>query len=484
MNFCEFCGARLGSGPYCGNCGRAVSGAQSEPVVADASVTQPVDDPDATRVHEARSEGDATRLHEQSLVDEAVPASRHPFGDIGVADYVRDAVALVLLIASLSMPWDATGEAADRLHVVLVTLLAMASLTLPYLRRAGVLPDGWGNAEVRVARVLANVPYFVVVALTIIIDIAANGPVAGGVGVGVGIGLAGAVLAAQARAADHDGHGQGRLWQTIAIGIAGVVVALTIVRLVVVLVRLGDTPSPDWGGVAMALLEPLIFLAVLLLPVVGVLARRSSARNVLVAVGVIGLVMAFWRMSDGSPLPTVLSMRDGGPMELLWLAVAAAISAAGVSRLMAPEPQLQTWVGTAVRGLGLAAVLSGGAALFWIAVVTAFDVARGTSITVLILLLLAVVTAVVGQSAVRNNARQGRAVAIAASAMLILLATVDLAVETAGTIGLFAVSALVISGLIVMAGLVVLALTAPKPVRDELGPLGVGDGPFGSQPRT
>jgi hypothetical protein len=471
MNFCQFCGARLGSGPYCGNCGRAVSGADPEPVVADVSATQPVDDPDATRVQE------------RPLAEEAVPASRHPFGDIGVADYVRDAVALVLLIASLSMPWDAAGEAADRLHVVLVTLVAMASLTLPYLRRAGVLPDGWGNAEVRVARALANVPYFVVVALTIVIDIAADGPVSGGVGVGVGIGLAGAVLAAQAREADHDdGHGQGQLWRTVAIGIAAVVAALTVVRVVVVLVRLGDTPSPDWGAVTLALLEPLVFFVVLLLAVAGVMARRASARNVLVAVGVIGLVMGFWRMSDGSPLPDVLSIRDGGPMELFWLSVAAAITAAGVSRLMAPEPVTPMWVGTAARGLSLAAVLSGTAALFWIVVVTIVEESRGTTITVLILTLLAVVTAVVGQSSVRNSPRQGRPVALAAAGMLILLAIVDLAVETAGTVGLFAVSALVISGLIVLPGLVLLALTAPKPVRDELGPVAFGDMSFGSQP--
>lgn len=448
-------------GPYCGNCGRPVSGAESQPVVADVSGARPVDDPDATRVHDRPyDDSDATRV-QRPLADAAVPKSRHPFGDIAAADYVRDAVALVLLIASLSMQWDATGEAADRLHVVLVTLLAMASLTLPYLRRAGVLPDGWGNVEVRVARALANVPYVAVVALTIVIDIAADGPT-GGVGVGLGFGLAGAVLAAQPREADwDDGVGQGQLWRAIGIGIAGVVVALTVIRLVVVLVRLGDTASPDWGEATLALLVPLIFLAVLLLPVAGVIARRMSGLNLVLAVGVIGLIMGFWRMSDGSPLTDVLSIREGGPMELLWLPVAAAISAAGVSRLMSPEPRLQTWVSTAVRSLGLAAVLSGGAALFWIVVVTTIEDARSTTITVLILMLLAVITAVVGQSSVRNNPRQGRAVALAAAAMLILLATVDLAVETAGTIGLFSVSALVISGLIVLAGLVVLALTAP-----------------------
>jgi hypothetical protein len=209
MNFCQNCGARLGEGKFCGNCGHPIPPAQratSTPVIEDA--TRPV-----------------SAAPDETMVDApaASPPSRHPFGDISPLDYVRDVLALVLLIASFSMPWDAEGTAADRIHVVLVTLLAMASLTLPYLKRAGVLPGGWGNSEVRVARVLANAPYFVVVALTIVIDIAADGGASGGIGVGVGFGLAGAVLAAQARHADEaDDPGHGQAWRLAAVGIAAV----------------------------------------------------------------------------------------------------------------------------------------------------------------------------------------------------------------------------------------------------------------------
>lgn len=470
MKFCQYCGARLGEGPYCGNCGRAVAAAATQPVVTDASATQPV------------PEGDHTRVQDQPVADAAVPPSRHPFGDIRPADYVRDIVALVVLIASLSMPWDAAGAAADRLHVVLVTLLSMASLALPYLRRAGVLPDGWGNAEVRVARALANVPYFVVVVLTIVIDIAAEGPDTGGVGVGVGFGLAGAVLAAQARAADHDADRDlGELWRMITLGLAAVVAALTVVRLVVVLVRLADAPVADWGAVTMALLEPLIFLAVLAVPVFGLLGRSASARIVLLSVGVTGAVLGLWRMSEGGGLQEVLIIRDVGPMELLWLATAAAASAAGVAGRMAPVSGYELWTGAATRALGLATVLAGLSALFWVVVVTSFEEGRGTTITVLLLLLLALIASVVGRSSVRANPRQGRPVALAVAAVLTLIVIVDLAVQTAGQFGLLTISALTMTGLVVLAALVVFALTAPKSVRDELGPVDFGDASLGGQ---
>jgi hypothetical protein len=434
--------------------------------------------------------GDATRpvspAADETLVDApaAGPPSRHPFGDISALDYVRDVLALVLLIASFSMPWDAEGMAADRIHVVLVTLLAMASLTLPYLRRAGVLPGGWGNSEVRVARVLANAPYFVVVVLTIVIDIAADGGASAGIGVGVGFGLAGAVLAAQARHADEaDDPGHGQAWRLAAVGIAAVAVALTIVRIVVVLTDLGGTDS-DWGTVALALIEPVIFIAVLLLPVAALLAGRSPARDVLIALGVVAAVMGLWRMSEGSGLAEVLRIRDDGPAELLWLAIAAAVLAAGVARLLSPLPASSHWIETATQALGLSAILAGLTALYWVVVVTSVEEGRGTSITVLVLLLVAVVASIVGRSAVRKNPRDGRPVALAAAGVLVLIAIIDLAVETAGPHGLTQLSALIVSSLFVLPALVGVALTAPRAVRDELGPVELGGATFGGQPRS
>ncbi|HSI92040.1 MAG TPA: hypothetical protein VK925_00990, partial [Jiangellaceae bacterium] len=298
----------------------------------------------------------------------------------------------------------------------------------------------------------------------------------------VGFGLAGAVLAAQARTADQDaGRDFGELWRMITLGLAAVVAALTVVRLVVVLVRLADAPVADWGAVTMALLEPLIFLAVLAVPVFGLLGRSASARIVLLSVGVTGAVLGLWRMSEGSGLQEVLIIRDVGPMELLWLATAAAASAAGVAGRMAPVSGYELWTDAATRALGLATVLAGLSALFWVVVVTSFEEGRGTTITVLLLLLLALIASVVGRSSVRANPRQGRPVALAVAAVLTLIVIVDLAVQTAGQFGLLTISALTMIGLVVLAALVVFALTAPKSVRDELGPVDFGDASLGGQ---
>lgn len=526
MRFCQSCNAPLAEdAKYCGNCGRPVSAAdgpggadspddthvlrspdaEETQVVSglDAEETRVTGGPDAEETRAAggpdaeetrvvwRVEDEAPSGAERAETGDgeapaSVPPSRHPFADIRPGDYVRDVLALVLLIATFSMPWDSAGAAADRIHVVLVTLLTMASLTLPYLKRAGVLPESWSNAEVRVARTLANTPYFVVVALTIVVDIAAEGAGSGGVGVGVGFGLAGAVLAAQARAADQDGEpAQGYAWRMVASGLVAVVIALTAVRLVVILAGLGDPgPTPEWDTVALSLLEPLIFLAVLLVPAVGLLRAQATARNLLVALGLVAVVMGYWRMSEGGlGMPEVLSMRDGGPAELLWLPAAAAVSAAGVSSQLTPVSSYRLWMDTALRSLGLAGVLAGLSAVFWVVVVASVDFGRGTTITVLVLVLLALVTALVGRSSLRGDPGQGRPVALAAAAVLVLIAIIDLAVETAGPVGLFGVSALVVSALFVLAAVIVLALTVPRAVRDALGPLELGSATFGDRSR-
>src|SRR5918996_3743395 len=133
MKFCQNCGARVGEGKFCGNCGHPIPAGQqatSSPVIEDA--TRPIPE-----------QADETLVDAPTAA--AAPPSRHPFGDISTFDYIRDVLAVVLLLVSFSMPWDANGTAADRIHVVLVTLLAMASLTLPYLRRAGGPSAQWGD---------------------------------------------------------------------------------------------------------------------------------------------------------------------------------------------------------------------------------------------------------------------------------------------------------------------------------------------------
>ena len=70
-------------------------------------------------------------------------------------DYVRDGLAAFALILSLFTVWSAGGErsgqftgnlAAENLAVLVVTLVSIASLSIPYLWRAGIFgPRGGGR---------------------------------------------------------------------------------------------------------------------------------------------------------------------------------------------------------------------------------------------------------------------------------------------------------------------------------------------------
>ena len=82
-----------------------------------------------------------------------------PFANIAAADYVRDAIAALALLVSLALPWNLLDRSADRVEVVLAVALSLASLTLPYLARFGVLPVTWtrpitasGSPAIRRAR--------------------------------------------------------------------------------------------------------------------------------------------------------------------------------------------------------------------------------------------------------------------------------------------------------------------------------------------
>lgn len=464
MNYCQYCGARLGDGPYCGHCGRPVPQEEDTRTV-----------PVAAGAEEAGGASGGAASQAGTGAGTAEPAAEptrpaNPFADIGFGDYLRDIAALVLLIATFSMPWDATETAADKIHVVLATLLAMAALTLPYLKRGQVLPARIENAELRIARGLAVVPYLVVVAVTVLLDIASESADAGGVGVGVAFGLAGVLLAAQSRNCELDeGPAQAQVWRLITVGLGVLVAALTVVRLIFILSDVGA--DPEWTAVAASLLEPLIFLAVLAVPVVGLLRRDAVSQVLTVVLGAVALVLAFWRLSEASELPEVLSMRTNGPGELFWLAVAAGAVAAGISTALHPVPSSQLWLGVAVGSLGIAALVTGLAAVFWVLVIVGVDTGRGTTITLLVLTLLAFVTALVGRNSLRAGPAQGRVVALAAAGLLVVLAIIELAVEAAGPLERSATSALVVTTLFVLAAVVVLALTVPRAVRDDLGPV-------------
>ncbi|MEO7373423.1 MAG: zinc ribbon domain-containing protein, partial [Terrimesophilobacter sp.] len=199
MSYCISCGSPLQPGAkFCSTCGTAVAAGDNQ--------------------RAARAGAPIMR---------AVP----------VVDYVRDGLAAFALIISLFMVWHAGGvgtgrfagdPAATHLDVVVITLLSLASLSIPYLWRAGVFGPSWGYAKTQDARLIANAPYFLLVVVYLVIEIVAHP----GLGPALAFGLAGAVLAAQPRSSElADGDVvRDRRWIVAVLAIAGLVVVLTLIQ--------------------------------------------------------------------------------------------------------------------------------------------------------------------------------------------------------------------------------------------------------------
>lgn len=122
------------------------------------------------------------------------------------ADRGRDALAVVALLVSLALDWNADGIAVLRVDVAVVTLMSFVSLGLPAASRRGLFGSGWTPAKLRLTKMLIGVPYIVLVAVYLGWDVVSRWTEwdygSTGLGPAVWIGLAGAVLAAQPRQSD------------------------------------------------------------------------------------------------------------------------------------------------------------------------------------------------------------------------------------------------------------------------------------------
>lgn len=398
-------------------------------------------------------------------------AAGNPFSDLRAGDLVRDAVAVTLLLLSFGMPWDFYDTSTGRLYVVFATLLSIASVALPYLRRGGILPASWTDRTVRVSRLVANVPYAVVVVVTLVLGYVGSGGPGGGDGIGIGVafGLAGAVLAAQPRTSERSSEtGDAELWRLTVGVLAALIAVLTVVSLVFVLV---DSEGADWADIAYIVLYMLFFAVVALIPASRLLRGGGPARDVLVVLGAVGLLAGFWLLGAESG-SGVWSLRYSGPVIAFWPALAAAASAASLPSVLSSEAGSRRWITLALRLFRLAVVATGFAALLAAVAIARDETGRGTEITLLVVLLLALVAALVGRNALAADARTGRPTALVAAGAFVIVGIVYAAVAANADTGFDTLAAVVVSILFVFAGGIVYALLGPAQVREDLGPVG------------
>lgn len=429
MKYCPNCGAESTGTPYCGNCGHRIA------------------EPTGVGARSGATENDSgyTLLR------------ANPFTDIQIGDYVRDLVALVLLLISFGMPWDLVDTTTGKIYVILATLISIMSLALPYLHRAGVFPASWGNRQVRQARLLANAPYGVVVVVTLVLDYA-GGADAEGVGVGLAFGLAGAILAAQPRSAERAPE-DGALWRAITLGLGGVVGLLTLLTLVQGLID----ATGGWGETTAFILWLALFAALIGLPVVGVARRDGGWRDALIVVGSVGILAGLWQLG-ADLVADAWRVETFGPIALLWPAIGASITAPGVEGFVDAAGGSARWVRATQRVLELTLVAAALSVVIAAVELAAFDANAGAEVTIIVLFLIIAAAALVARGALGRDARQGRQLALVTGGVMAVLGIVLAAV----IVGVGMYDAVTLSAVFVFATAIIAMLTVPIDVRREL----------------
>jgi hypothetical protein len=404
MSYCTNCGSQLQPGAkFCSTCGTPVATAEGNPA--------------------AQSRVPATRT---------VPVT----GAVPVIDYVRDGLAAFALIISLFMVWHAGGAgtgrfagdlAATHLDVVVITLLSLASLSIPYLWRAGVFGPTWGYAKTQDARLVANVPYFLLVVVYLIVEIVAHP----GLGPAMAFGLAGAILAAQPRSSElADGDvARDRRWIVAVLAIAGLVVALTLIQII--------EAATLFDATSMVVIALLALGNAALLSVVafGVVRGADAWRLVGIGIGVVGAVFGLLSLSPQFVLTKMTTTAVFPSFSLVfWMAFGAAAAAPSVARLMTRStPESVSWM-PALRpvldlAIGVNALMSVVSIVAIIRVIAPGEhfldaVSPVPFVLALIFGVVGVVAGIIVRATVQKDPRQGHRLATGYAGLLFVLGLV------------------------------------------------------------
>ena len=394
-----------------------------------------------------------------------------PFAGIPISDFLRDGVALTLLLVSFAMPWNHADVATERIEVILITLLSVFSLSITYLARAGVLPATATVRTVWMLRLIANIPYVVLVIVYLIIDAASGaGYVSGGVGYAAAYGLAGAIIAAQPRQAEvralEPGAPIGERWFHIVIGFGLVSVAAGIASLVLIIVRpgIGYARPIEVFVIVASVLVNLIGVA---LVYAGIVRRSESGRLVAAAIGgiVLGAMLIDLFSRFAISFGGIESLHAVGFGALLYAAVAGLATSPAVRLAMTPVDAAVAWVRAASVLFVVTAALAAYVALLAILALalgglgtgyTGFGI--GTIVTTVAIALVAIV----GRAMLAGTSGN-RLLALGAAGVLLLLGIVHVVITATG-------AQVAILDLVLAFGLPVATLaylTVPAPMREQ-----------------
>ncbi|HYH76693.1 MAG TPA: zinc ribbon domain-containing protein, partial [Arthrobacter sp.] len=486
MSYCTNCGSQLAAGArFCTSCGTPVdpaagaSTAQPEP--AQPGAAQPGSQQHtAPAAQQQQPQHTAPAAQQQQPQQgyahhEHAPAARtstSAFASVPASDYVRDGLAVFLLLISMFMIWTygsftSTGSvAATRIDVILITLVSMFSVAIPYLWRSGVFGVAWGYRRTQQARLAANAPYIVLVLVYLILELVNRQ----GLGPAPAFGLAGAILAAQPRRAELGSAAADaavdKNWSVAVLGFAGLAGILTVIQFIE---RMTLAPSVEWAGTLTTLLLGAASAALLVWTAVGISRGNDVLRLIGIGIGAAGLGMGLLALI---PTVTVVSLVfhafSPGLSIYFWLAFGALAASPSVARFCAGN-QTQGHTGVLARTgmianlaiivLGLVVVVSA-LVLIANAAYGGFGIASNT-VPWVVVIFLAVVGAVggfVAKSALKQHTRQSYVLTAGYAAALFILGLVIVIMAATsymvwnGTLGLLAAFVLPIALMLSMFG--------------------------------
>jgi hypothetical protein len=374
----------------------------------------------------------------------------NPFTGVPGSDIARDVAAALLLFAAMFYQWTAFDDGVDLWFVIIATILAIAGLLPTYLWKMGAFGSQWNPGYDKLIRLAASAPYVLAILAVLVIDLANDTSSGEGfVGPGARLGMVGVILALQPRRHEQAAGAstsEDRTWHAIASGLAVLAVLAYLVSSVADLIDNRD--SADVSQTVFFVVTLLMGLAVLALPVAGLVRRSAPWTAVLIGMGAL-VVLIDLLSFDEAGFVTLLGAHSGAEIEsarvaffglLFLVGAAAAALSPGVLRITGGLSRRENLVGAAARALLLVALSFATQLVARLGdLVDIIDAQADVPVDVVLALIgflvIAIVTGAAGFSLLRTPARARMLVLVLAAAGTLALVSIILAIVFAITDG-------------------------------------------------